>query len=123
MDDNMAHCSYEAGILEDPSKPPPDGMWTRTVDPTKAPDTPTDFTIEFAKGIPVKVVTSDKAVTDSVEIFRLLNQIGDKNGVGRIDIVEVLSPRHDELFCVCADLLGRIDLSASRAAAATTPRA
>jgi argininosuccinate synthase len=26
MDENMAHCSYEAGILEDPSKSPPDDM-------------------------------------------------------------------------------------------------
>lgn len=29
MDDNIAHCSYESGQLEDPSQPPPDDMWTR----------------------------------------------------------------------------------------------
>lgn len=29
MDDNIAHCSYESGQLEDPSQPPPDYMWTR----------------------------------------------------------------------------------------------
>lgn len=29
MDDNLAHCSYEAGQLEDASQSPPDDMWTR----------------------------------------------------------------------------------------------
>jgi argininosuccinate synthase len=29
MDDNLAHCSYESGQLEDPSQPPPNDMWTR----------------------------------------------------------------------------------------------
>jgi argininosuccinate synthase len=29
MDDNIAHCSYESGQLEDPSQPPPVDMWTR----------------------------------------------------------------------------------------------
>lgn len=33
MDDNIAHCSYESGQLEDPSKPPPTDMWTRCVHP------------------------------------------------------------------------------------------
>lgn len=33
MDDNLAHCSYESGQLEDPSQPPPDDMWTRYVTP------------------------------------------------------------------------------------------
>ena len=36
----------------------------------------------------MKVTTADKEVTDSVELFKLLNKIGHDNGVGRIDIVE-----------------------------------
>lgn len=39
MDENLAHCSYEAGILEDPNTTAPEDMWKLTVDPTKAPDT------------------------------------------------------------------------------------
>ncbi|KXX79970.1 Argininosuccinate synthase [Madurella mycetomatis] len=88
MDDNLVHCSYEAGVLEDPDHTPPKELWTRTVDPTDAPDRPYEFTIYFEKGIPVKVVTPDQTATDSVELFKLLNKIGHDNGVGRVDIVE-----------------------------------
>lgn len=88
MDDNLVHCSYEAGVLEDPDHTPPKELWTRTVDPTDAPDKPYEFTIYFEKGIPVKVVTPDQTATDSVELFKLLNKIGHDNGVGRVDIVE-----------------------------------
>ncbi|KAJ9193588.1 hypothetical protein DTO166G4_2691 [Paecilomyces variotii] len=88
MDENESHCSYEAGSLEDPSIPPPDDMWIKTVDPRQAPDEPTDITISFEKGIPVKLVAQGKEITDSVEIFVALNEIGRENGIGRIDIVE-----------------------------------
>lgn len=88
MDANMAHCSYEAGILEDPNVTPPEDMWTLTQDPTKAPDTPQDVTIEFEKGLPTKVITPTKTVTDSIELFELLNKLGFDHGVGRVDIVE-----------------------------------
>ncbi|CAJ2509216.1 Uu.00g142420.m01.CDS01 [Anthostomella pinea] len=88
MDDNLVHCSYEAGILEDPNTTPPKELWTRTVDPLDAPDKPTEFTVHFEKGIPTKVVVAGKETTGSVELFKLLNKIGHDNGVGRIDIVE-----------------------------------
>ncbi|KAK7214273.1 hypothetical protein V2G26_021451 [Clonostachys chloroleuca] len=89
MDANLVHCSYEAGILEDPNREPPKNLWTMTVDPVDAPDKPYHFSIDFQKGIPVKVTTEDgKEATDSVELFKLLNKIGHDNGVGRIDIVE-----------------------------------
>ncbi|KAI1849508.1 hypothetical protein JX265_012759 [Neoarthrinium moseri] len=88
MDENLAHCSYEAGILEDPDHTPPKELWKMTLDPLDAPDKPTEFTIHFEKGIPVKVVEGGKETTGSVELFKLLNKIGRENGVGRIDIVE-----------------------------------
>ncbi|KAF5527218.1 Argininosuccinate synthase [Colletotrichum aenigma] len=88
MDDNFAHCSYEAGVLEDPDVTPPEDMWTKTVSPLKAPDKPLDITIFFEKGTPVKVFTPQQTATDSVELFGLLNRIGGEYGVGRIDIVE-----------------------------------
>ncbi|EGP89965.1 unnamed protein product [Zymoseptoria tritici ST99CH_1A5] len=88
MDENLAHCSYEAGILEDPNTSPPEDMWKLTVDPTKAPDTPEDFTLHFSKGLPVKLEYDGKTVTDSVDLFLAANAIARKHGVGRIDIVE-----------------------------------
>ena len=88
-DENMAHISFEAGILEDPDTTPPKDMWKLTVDPTDAPETPEDFTIEFLKGKPVKLITSEgKEITEPVELFLEANAIARRNGVGRIDIVE-----------------------------------
>lgn len=84
MDDNLVHCSYEAGILEDPDHTPPEELWTRTISPRKAPDTPVDFTIHFEKGIPVKLEYPGGVVTDSLELFKRLNKIGHDHGVGRI---------------------------------------
>ncbi|PSS15046.1 hypothetical protein M430DRAFT_142407 [Amorphotheca resinae ATCC 22711] len=89
MDENLAHCSYEAGILEDPDVTPPSDMWKLTVDPLKAPDTPEDFTIVFKKGLPVELITAKgKKITDPVELFLESNAIARRHGVGRIDIVE-----------------------------------
>ncbi|THV56010.1 hypothetical protein BGAL_0001g00720 [Botrytis galanthina] len=88
MDENLAHCSYEAGILEDPDVTPPEDMWKLTVDPLKAPDQPEDFTLVFEKGLPKKLITNGKAITDSVELFLESNAIARRHGVGRIDIVE-----------------------------------
>ena len=89
MDENLAHCSYEAGILEDPDVTPPEDMWKLTVDPLKAPSTPEDFTLVFEKGLPVKLVTAKgETVTDAVKLFLEANAIARRHGVGRIDIVE-----------------------------------
>ncbi|KAG7698336.1 hypothetical protein KL933_001282 [Ogataea haglerorum] len=88
-DENMAHISFEAGILEDPNTTPPKDMWKLTVDPTDAPDEPEYFAVEFEKGIPKKLILSDgKEVTDPVALFIAANGIARRNGVGRIDIVE-----------------------------------
>jgi argininosuccinate synthase len=76
------------GILEDPDQTPPDDMWTMTDSPLNAPNEPTDITVEFKQGIPVKVVTPEKTYTDSVELFTALNKLGHTHGIGRIDIVE-----------------------------------
>lgn len=89
MDENLAHCSYEAGILEDPNITPPADMWKLTDSPLNAPNTPEEFTLSFEKGIPSKLVTpSNQTVTGSLDIFTTLNAIGRKHGIGRVDIVE-----------------------------------
>lgn len=60
-----------------------------TNDPTTAPAKPEDITIQFEKGIPVKLSTKSKEWTDSLELFIALNELGKVHGIGRIDIVEV----------------------------------
>ncbi|UPK89676.1 hypothetical protein LCI18_000611 [Fusarium solani-melongenae] len=88
MDDNLIHCSYEAGILEEPELEPPKDMWKRTVDPFEAPDKPTPFTVHFDQGVPVKLEVDGKVITGSLEIFKEANEIGRAAGIGRVDIVE-----------------------------------
>jgi argininosuccinate synthase len=58
-------------------------------DPLDAPDTPTKFSVTFREGIPVKLeVEGGETVTGSLELFKALNDIAGRNGVGRVDIVE-----------------------------------
>ncbi|GMM37582.1 argininosuccinate synthase [Saccharomycopsis crataegensis] len=91
-DENLAHISFEAGILEDPNTTPPKDMWKLTVDPTDAPATPENIEVHFTAGIPSKLVYYEagekKEVSDSVELFLTANKLARRNGVGRIDIVE-----------------------------------
>ncbi|CAH6721970.1 argininosuccinate synthase [[Candida] jaroonii] len=89
-DENLAHISFEAGILEDPDTTPPKDMWKLTVDPTDAPDKPEEFQVVFEKGLPTKLVLDGgkKTITDPVELFLEANALARRNGVGRIDIVE-----------------------------------
>ena len=89
-DPNLMHISYEAGILEDPSYRPSEGMFEMTVSPRQAPNKETRVAIDFEKGIPTRVKNLETGVTKTkpLELFTYLNQIGGKNGVGRIDMVE-----------------------------------
>lgn len=88
-DENMAHISFEAGILEDPNHTPPKDMWKLTVDPTDAPNKPEEFSVEYKKGVPVKLTLADGTVyTEPVKLFLAANALARRNGVGRIDIVE-----------------------------------
>ncbi len=89
-DDNLLHISHEAGILEDPGHECEENIYSHTVSPEKAPDTPTKIKIEFKDGIPVKVTNlNDKTVkTDPLDLFEYLNQLGRENGIGRLDMVE-----------------------------------
>ncbi|KAG0634318.1 argininosuccinate synthase [Tuber brumale] len=89
MDENLAHCSYEAGILEDPDETAPKDLWKLTIDPLDAPDTPEDFTIHFEKGLPSKLeYEGGKVATEPLDLFLAANAIARRHGVGRIDIVE-----------------------------------
>jgi argininosuccinate synthase len=84
-DRNIWHISHEGGELEDPANAAPDGIWMLTRSPKDAPDTPTDVTIGFEKGVPVSV---DGKLMSGVAIVETLNRIGGENGIGRIDLTE-----------------------------------
>ena len=85
MDRNRMHISYEGGILEDPWSEPDERMFLTTVSPEKAPNKPSYVEIDFEAGIPVRI---DGKAMSPFEIVSYLNDIGGKNGVGRVDIVE-----------------------------------
>jgi argininosuccinate synthase len=84
-DRNLFHTSYEGGVLEDPWQPPPEDMFEMTVSPKDAPDEPTFLDIDFEGGGPVKLDGEDLS---PVDLLYKLNEIGGKNGVGRVDMVE-----------------------------------
>jgi len=89
-DDNLMHISHEAGILEDPAVPCPEDVYSKTRSPVDAPNKPTKLRITFKDGLPVKVENLGNKTKKKkpLEIFEYLNQIGDENGIGRLDIVE-----------------------------------
>lgn len=84
-DRNLLHISFEGGILEDPWNAPPEEMFVLSVSPQAAPDRSTAVEIDFEGGIPVAV--NGEKLSPAALLDRL-NQIGGKNGVGRVDIVE-----------------------------------
>ncbi|MEQ9318007.1 MAG: argininosuccinate synthase, partial [Polyangiaceae bacterium] len=89
-DENLMHKSYESGLLENPMARPEPDVFTVCVNAVDAPDAVTTIEIEFqdAKPIRVKNLTDGHEVSDPLELFVYLNELGAKNGVGRIDIVE-----------------------------------
>ncbi|MBM4324359.1 MAG: argininosuccinate synthase [Deltaproteobacteria bacterium] len=84
-DRNLLHISFEGGILEDPWSAPPEDMFLLSVSPEKAPDCPTAVEIDFEDGVPVKV---DGKSLSPANLLARLNELGGKNGVGRVDMVE-----------------------------------
>ena len=85
VDDNLFHTSTEGKILEDPSKQAPEFIFQRTVSPEKAPNKPSYITIGFKNGDAISI--NGKKCSPS-KLLALLNNIGGKNGVGRVDLVE-----------------------------------
>ncbi len=85
MDANALHISYEGGVLEDPWAEHEEDMWRWTVSPEKAPDQPEYLELTYAKG---DVVAVNGKKLSPYAALALLNEIGGKHGVGRLDIVE-----------------------------------
>lgn len=90
IDENLMHTSFEGGKLEDPAYAPEEEMFKKTVSLKNAPDQEIKIAIEFQQGNPISVeeIGSNNKVTGSLPLFKYLNEIGGKHGVGRIDLVE-----------------------------------
>lgn len=106
MDRNLLHISFESGMLEDPwfdaSAPEHSDMYKLSVSPQDAPDRSEYLELFFDKGNCVGLVhpelweilgdlrydgNGDEKLSP-VWVMRVLNRLGGRNGVGRVDIVE-----------------------------------
>ncbi len=105
-DRNLLHISYESGILEDPwfdaFEEGNKDMFRLSVSPQDAPDQPEYLELVFEKGNCVGLVhpelweilstlgyeSKSDAVLNPFWIMRVLNKLGGKHGIGRVDMVE-----------------------------------
>jgi argininosuccinate synthase len=117
-DRNLWHISHEGGELEDAGNAPFASTWQLTKSPQDAPDKEEQVEIGFEKGVPVSV---GGQTLDPISLVELLNEIGGRNAVGRIDLVEnrfvgiksrgcyetpgdtLLVAAHNELEALCLD--------------------
>ena len=120
-DKNLWHLSHEGLDLEDTNNEPmyeKPGFLEMGVSPIDAPDEPTYVTLEFEKGVPVAL---DGEKMSAKNIILKLNELGGKNGIGLLDIVEnrlvgmkcrgvyetpggtILYKAHETLESICLD--------------------
>ena len=85
VDANLLHISAEGKLLEDPAEEAPEYVYSRTVSPEEAPNTPTYVEVGFEKG---DAVSSDGEVMSPARLLTRLNELGGTNGIGRLDLVE-----------------------------------
>ena len=110
MDRNLLHISFESGVLEDPwfdaSTEESRDMYVLSVSPEEAPDKPEYVQLLFQDGdcVGLKVeglsdllpqlevepegTTDDYTQLSPYGVMRVLNHLGGKHGIGRIDMVE-----------------------------------
>jgi argininosuccinate synthase len=112
MDRNLLHISFEAGILEDPwfdaSAEKARAMYVLSVSPEEAPDRAEYVELVFEQGIctavghvelekllkelscpgPLSYDTEHHAGLTPYWIMKVLNKLGGRNGIGRVDMVE-----------------------------------
>ena len=85
VDANLLHISAEGKVLEDPWVAPEEYVFSRSVSPEDAPDSPTEIEITFEAGDPVAI---DGVAMSPATILAKLNKLGGANGIGRLDLVE-----------------------------------
>jgi argininosuccinate synthase len=85
IDGNLWHLSHEGGEIEDPWNEPPVDAYELSVAPEDAPDAAEYVTVSFEQGWPVAV---NGQSLGALELVSLLNELGGKHGVGRVDLLE-----------------------------------
>lgn len=85
MDANLLHISYEGLHLENPNNEPEKSMWLWTNSPEEAPDAAEVITLSYKNGDPYALNGVDMS---PATLLTELNALGNKHGIGRIDIVE-----------------------------------
>ncbi|MCT7529469.1 argininosuccinate synthase [Aliarcobacter cryaerophilus] len=85
MDANLLHISYEGLHLENPANEPEESMWLWTTSPEKAPEQAEIIEIEYKNGDPI-ALNGEKL--SPANLLLALNKLGNKHGIGRVDIVE-----------------------------------
>jgi argininosuccinate synthase len=89
IDRNLLHISFESGMLEDPwfdaSSVEARGMYKLSVAPEDAPDKSEYVELEFRDG---NCVAVNGRTLSPLAVMQTLNQLGGKNGIGRVDLVE-----------------------------------
>ena len=120
-DKNIWHLSHEGLDLEDTGNEPQyekPGFLEMGVSPLQAPDEPTYVELEFNQGTPVAL---NGEAMSAKNILLRLNELGGKNGIGILDIVEnrlvgmkcrgvyetpggtILYKAHEALESICLD--------------------
>jgi argininosuccinate synthase len=84
-DANILHTSSEGKVLEDPWDEVPDYVYSRTINPKDAPDTPETITVDFERGDAVAV--NGEGMSPATLLAKL-NDLGRAHGIGRLDLVE-----------------------------------
>ena len=111
MDRNLLHISFESGILEDPwfdaSAEKAREMYILSVSPEQAPDKAEYIELDFERGfctgigyheldalmaeLKIEAPTygaDNHARVTPLEAMRILNKLGGRHGIGRVDLVE-----------------------------------
>eukprot|EP00759_Apiculatamorpha_spiralis_P054045 PhF_6_TR678/c0_g1_i1/m.1043/K01940/argG, ASS1; argininosuccinate synthase len=88
-DQNIFSSQHTGQAFEDPSRVAPESVYTWVANPTESPDTSETVSIEFKTGVPIKVVedSNGAVTTDPIGILTVLNALGAKHGIGRVDTV------------------------------------
>ena len=73
-------------MLEDPAQEVPDYVYSRTIDPEKAPDKPTVHHASISSS--GDAVAIDGKKLSPATLLAQLNELGRANGIGRLDLVE-----------------------------------
>lgn len=85
IDRNLWGVSIECGDLEDPWNAPPKNTHIMTTPLAETSDELTEVTVDFENGLPVAL---DGEAMEPAKLIHVLNVLGGKQTVGRIDVVE-----------------------------------